>query len=120
MPPGCCVREMSGVREVNLWCPRHVIVTLHCCSIMVLCFSEVGWEECGAGNTYLHLWVMVFIFWAVVGCCLHWLSFRGWCLQPGWVWHDVALPHCHWGMLVVVGSGGGDAGEVAVDGGGVG
>jgi len=43
------------------------------------------------------LWAMVFIFWAVMGC-LHWLLFHGWCLQPGWVWRDVALPCCHWGM----------------------
>jgi len=53
--PGFHVREMSGVEEVNLLCPCCIIVIPCHCSVMVPWFSEVGWEEHGAGNTYRSL-----------------------------------------------------------------
>jgi len=73
MAPGFCVREMSGVWEVNLLCLCCVVVIPHHCPIIVLHFSEWVGKNMGQG-------ILTIVSKSIIhGCHL--------------VWCDVALNH---------------------------
>jgi hypothetical protein len=109
--PGFCVRKINGGGEMSLLWTSHVLLAALLSSHVVLCLSEVSWDECGMGCTYCGVlnYIMttndefrsLFVVW-LPHCgrrCGTWSLY-----QRDKKWGGLTLARRHLGLFMVAGS----------------